>query len=226
MQESLVNTQTDSLMTELDAAISKLQRFAELRGGACRGIMSFGLGMAINVRNRLREQQERIAYLERLASTDELTGILNRRGVSDKLRTALTKARRKGGQGVLIFLDVDNFKLINDTFGHLAGDEVLKTIAGTIAGNIRGADFAGRIGGDEFVILMANSAWTDGCKRARDLEAAINSAYAVWRGELIPLSVSSGVQAYGESDLCEQLLARADSLMYQNKRNKRQWEAA
>ena len=101
-----------------------------------------------------RKQTER--ELRRLADHDSLTGLLNRRGFMDGLRRELRRMERKGEYGALLLLDLDNFKLVNDTAGHLAGDQVLRTTADVLRRRLRATDVIGRLGGDEFAALVLN----------------------------------------------------------------------
>ena len=101
-----------------------------------------------------RKQTER--ELRRLADHDSLTGLLNRRGFMDGLRRELRRMERKGEYGALLLLDLDNFKLVNDTAGHLAGDQVLRSTADVLRRRLRASDVIGRLGGDEFAALVLN----------------------------------------------------------------------
>ena len=101
-----------------------------------------------------RKQTER--ELRRLADHDSLTGLLNRRGFMEGLRRELRRMERKGEYGALLLLDLDNFKLVNDTAGHLAGDQVLRATAEVLRRRLRATDVIGRLGGDEFAALVLN----------------------------------------------------------------------
>jgi diguanylate cyclase (GGDEF)-like protein len=184
-------------------------------------ILRMTLDIAVESRNRLVENRERIATLERLVVTDELTGLLNRRGFAERVRCALSNSRRQNGSGILIHLDLDDFKLINDTYGHPAGDEALKVVARLLTSRVRDTDAVGRMGGDEFSVLLADSRWTDGWRRAREMQSAIDSTYVVWEGEAIPLKASLGVENYGPEDEFSNLVKKADDAMYKVKRERK-----
>ena len=166
----------------------------------------------------IAEQMQRLAHFEHLAVTDELTGLLNRRGFQAEIKRTMLSARRYKEKGVLIFVDLDGFKPINDTHGHAAGDEVLRTVAGLLSENVRATDAVGRLGGDEFAILLARSSWEDGLKRAEAFDEMINGAVADWEGETIPIRASLGFQTYGPNDDMEKILQSADDAMYATKR--------
>ncbi|NQU58554.1 MAG: GGDEF domain-containing protein [Rhodospirillales bacterium] len=162
--------------------------------------------------------QDRIAELELLAETDELTGLPNRRGFDNLLQRVLSGVSRYDEQGVLIYIDLDAFKPINDSCGHAAGDEVLRQVATLLRDGIRDTDFAGRMGGDEFAVLLTRTNWENGFKRARRIEKQLNNSIVHWHGRMIAISASFGLQGYGAKEDGLDLLARADEAMYTTKR--------
>lgn len=167
---------------------------------------------------KIAEQKKRLAFLERLSVTDELTGLLNRRGFEAEIRRTMQGAKRYQEKGVLIFIDLDGFKPINDTHGHAAGDAVLRHLGEVLTQNIRGTDSVGRLGGDEFSILLTRTTWGDGLKRAEFFDKLVNSTAITWNGELIEVRASFGFQTYGPDDDLSQLLKLADDAMYVSKR--------
>ena len=178
------------------------------------------LDAAEEVQTFLAEQTARIAYLENLTLTDELTGLRNRRGFNEQLRRTLAAANRYGDQGVLVFCDLDNFKNINDTYGHHVGDYVLRQLAKVLEAEVREIDLVARLGGDEFAILMIQTNWRDGIKRAQMLSRAVNRTIVTYHGNEISVSASFGVEPFGPQDEENNLIARADMAMYVNKRKK------
>jgi diguanylate cyclase (GGDEF)-like protein len=174
---------------------------------------------------RLREaeaamarQKERIEHLEALTMTDELTGLLNRRGFLEAFRRELAATRRGASGGVLLFIDLDGFKTINDVHGHLCGDAYLRRSADILRGNVREHDIAARLGGDEFALLLTRTGKSQGEARARRLEEIFHAATCPWDGASLPLRASFGAQAYGAEDDVTEALDRADALMYAAKR--------
>ncbi len=167
---------------------------------------------------RTAELFERVAYLEHLASTDELTGLLNRRGFQAELHRTLSATGRYEEIGVLVYVDLDGFKPVNDTYGHAAGDEVLRQVARILQENVRETDYVGRLGGDEFAVLLTRTKWEDGLTLAEVLNQRMNSASVRWQGRTIALRASLGFQAYGPKDDGRELLERADDAMYRTKR--------
>jgi diguanylate cyclase (GGDEF)-like protein len=171
-------------------------------------------------------QNERIAALaaaraefEKLASEDPLTGLFNRRVFNDRLAHAVERATRTGASLALIFIDIDDFKLINDTYGHAAGDHLLKQVAARLSLCARAADTVCRWGGDEFGIITEES----DAARASVLMQRIEQALAVpfdIRGKAMAVVASAGLCLYpDEADDMETLIQNADAAMYRAKRN-------
>lgn len=184
----------------------------------------------------IAEQQERIAHLESLTMTDELTGLLNRRGFYDHFRRELAAARRLGlpggagapsgtGGGVVVMIDLDGFKAINDTHGHLAGDSYLRQVARLIAAAVRREDVVARIGGDEFAILLTGMDAEAGAARAQQLLDLATGWHLQWNGAELPIRFSLGVQAYGAGDQEDEVMRKADAHMYGNKGRQRHRKA-
>ena len=180
----------------------------------------FSLRAADDAERLLAQQRERIAELERLALTDELTGLLNRRAIEAEMGRALAAARRYDERGVLVYMDMDGFKAINDTYGHAAGDEVLRQVARVLQDNVRDTDRIGRLGGDEFAILLARTSWEDGVERAKAIDRVVNATVVDWNGRMVALKASFGVQRYGAGDDGAELLIHADKAMYTIKRGR------
>lgn len=179
------------------------------------------LAYAASAEQHISEQQARICELEALSSTDELTGLHNRRGLYDFMTRALSLARRHEEKGVLAFLDLDNFKQINDTYGHNTGDLALKTFAETIKSNLRESDFVARVGGDEFVFVLIHTSEEDGRKRALTIQKIADSTTLTLRDRELPLKASMGIIAYNGDSNYGQLMRSADLAMYKNKRAKK-----
>lgn len=168
----------------------------------------------------LAKQRARINDLESMTMTDESTGLLNRRGFQREIRKALSGARRKGKKGILVICDLDGFKEINDTHGHIAGDQVLTEIAAILQENVRGTDSVARLGGDEFAILMMDACEERAEKRATELSAIINSHMAKIDGKEIPVKASFGIAALDSTASAADLYNAADKAMYEHKRGK------
>ena len=194
---------------------------ATVTSSAIRQIGQLAHTLAEELSSHLRAQDKRIAELENLATTDPLTRVLNRRGFEDRMRHELSIARRHGVGGVLIFVDLDKFKPINDTYGHAAGDQVLLTVGNLLRGYIRETDYIGRLGGDEFAILLPRSNKRDGLRRAEELDRTLNNAHAQWGGQQIPIKASCGVHMYASNADVDELLESADAAMYKIKQERK-----
>ena len=166
--------------------------------------------------------------MSRLAYYDVLTGLSNRRMFIERLQHAVSVGARRSRFGALLFLDVDNFKSINDTIGHDAGDLMLQEIALRLQASLRASDSVARIGGDEFVVLLEElDSSTDGAAAyahevAHKIRAVLGQPYAL-RERSFPGSVSIGVALWGGEPLEEvsELLKRSDLAMYEAKRSGR-----
>ena len=147
-----------------------------------------------------------------------MTGLLNRRGFHQALGAGLARAQRYGETGVLVLCDLDRFKAINDSLGHLAGDAVLAAVAGQLRRGTRRSDTMARIGGDEFAILLTDTGRDPAGERLRRLETEINALKVGWKGGPITVSASFGLAAYDGSSTAQGLLFLADRDLYTRKR--------
>jgi diguanylate cyclase (GGDEF)-like protein len=172
---------------------------------------------AENLRAALVAAQRRIKELERRADEDALVPLLNRRGFIRELERALAYARRYGAKASLVYLDLDDFKLINDTFGHAAGDKVLEGVARLLLDNVRSSDVVGRLGGDEFAIVLWNTEGAPAEAKVCALAGMIAAAsFAAVKGK-VKLTASHGVTALNANDTADTALMRADNAMYAGK---------
>lgn len=168
---------------------------------------------------RIAELQKRIELLEQQATHDELTGILNRRGFFEAFTQELGRVERGySGGGLLILIDLDNFKMINDTYGHQAGDAALRLVGKTLSGGSRSMDICARLGGDEFVLLLANTEREKALARAQNLIKQLNSLSLVWYGAEIPVRASLGLKDYRGGETPESIFGEADAHLYNEKR--------
>ncbi len=158
--------------------------------------------------------------LAALANTDALTGLLNRRSFTADLERRLQHARRTGRGGTLLYLDLDNFKPINDRFGHERGDAVLVQVADRLRRGSRAGDLAARLGGDEFALWAAETDEAGALAKAQGLIATVRECAGALNGAQPPLGISIGVARFDPStgETLDDLLARADEAMYRAKR--------
>jgi diguanylate cyclase (GGDEF)-like protein/PAS domain S-box-containing protein len=165
----------------------------------------------------MRDVTERLALLEQLrhqAFHDNLTNLPNRALFEDRLSRALVRLRRRGGVAAVMFVDLDDFKTVNDGLGHAAGDELLRVTAGRLQGVLRAQDTAARLGGDEFAVLLEDlvdegEALAVAERLCRALEPALIVA-----GQQVAPSASVGVACLRADDTAEELLRNADVAMY------------
>ena len=178
--------------------------------------------------NRQLEQKvaERTQALETLqkqtdllARTDTLTGLSNRRDFYDKTQHELSRRKRLGCEAALVMIDIDFFKRVNDTYGHLSGDEVLKAMSHVAQSANRATDILARIGGEEFAIFMPDTALTDALQVAERLRLALaNTTVTLPEGQHIQITVSMGVTSTQPNDThIDDLLKRVDTALYQAK---------
>ena len=169
-----------------------------------------------SLQHRLREEQARLAQQ---ALHDQLTGLPNRILLTDRLLQATTSLERRGTGAVVLYLDLDNFKAINDRFGHPAGDRLLITVASRLQALARAGDTVARLGGDEFVVLAADLTDPDTAARslAERIHLAMREPVAVGERQL-HTSVSIGIAPVRPDSDPEECLAQADAAMYQAKR--------
>jgi diguanylate cyclase (GGDEF)-like protein len=175
-------------------------------------LASFGFVLMCNDRSQ--------ADLERLAATDPLTGVLNRRMLEELVAGQLADARRHLRPLSVLLIDADHFKAINDEFGHEAGDHALRALVGAVRPQLRPNDLIGRLGGEEFVVVLGATQAPEAMQVAERLRAAVAALPLLVGGRHVALSVSIGVatQEAQEPDDFGALLRCADGAMYAAKR--------
>ena len=173
------------------------------------------------LRTQLAQALARIDQLQASADTDFLLEIPNRRGFERELHRAIAYIKRYHASGAVIVLDVDRLKPINDTFGHAAGDSVLKAIVTALSRQIRSSDVIGRLGGDEFALLLWNLSETDAHAKAALLEQAVDGLSFVFRGRPVTTGASAGVAVLGLHSEAGRALEEADCAMYVRKAQRR-----
>jgi len=174
------------------------------------------------LRAELEASRARISELETRIDVDPLTETLNRRGFERELKRSLAYVKRYRASAALIYLDLDEFKPVNDRHGHAAGDAVLKAIAATLTRSVRASDVVARIGGDEFVILLWNVDEATAMAKAVELEATIYATRVRFRTSTLVVGASAGTIIIGPLDTPAQARARADAAMYARKMERRE----
>jgi diguanylate cyclase len=171
-------------------------------------------------RCRMEQQAEELDRTRQEARTDALSGVANRKAFDDKLRLLLGYQRRDGHPFVLMLLDLDHFKWINDTFGHLAGDRVIGALGALLTKLVREGDFVARYGGDEFAVLLPHTDREVGAKVAQRIcEETTRTNFGVAKtSEQTAITVSIGLAVSRPGDTCESVFKRADDVLYASKK--------
>lgn len=171
---------------------------------------------------QVRRLQKQVAKLTGEAETDPLTGALNRRAGMQRLKGEQARAQRYGRPSwALLSVDVDHFKAVNDSFGHPAGDEVLKTVADVLRQVSRTTDSVIRCGGEEFWVLLPETSLAMAKAHADRLRAKLQRMVQVRGQQAIPITASIGVAASGKEEDLSLVICRSDSALYSAKRNGR-----
>ncbi len=178
-------------------------------------------GAALRVDGVASDISERHSHAQQIvhqAMHDALTGLPNRNLITDRITQALAHARRDQHQGALLFMDLDGFKFVNDSYGHSFGDALLRAVAVRLRGLVRDTDTVGRLGGDEFVLLLPKLAHADDAQRVAATVVDALVAPFVIAGRELGLSASIGVRVFPHTaDDCDSVLAHADVAMYRAK---------
>jgi diguanylate cyclase (GGDEF)-like protein len=170
---------------------------------------------ALGVADRLRAQRLALSEAEKRAQTDPLTGVLNRRSLIERLDAACSRAKARGLPIALLFIDLDHFKQINDSFGHQAGDACLRAIIDPIHAELRQSDVIGRYGGEEFVVILSSADAAAAHPIAQRILERVADVRVHGYGDPIGLTCSIGIAASDTLGLWgEHLLARADAAVY------------
>jgi diguanylate cyclase (GGDEF)-like protein/PAS domain S-box-containing protein len=190
------------------------------------GQITHFLGVVVDIteRKQLEHQLHQAnMLLQEQAIRDPLTGLHNRRYLDETLPRELQRAERAGQPVGIIMLDIDHFKWFNDTYGHDAGDTVLRAVGAFLQQHTRGADIACRYGGEEFTLVLPGASLADTQQRAEELRAGILSLVVKHNGQaLAQVTISLGVAVFPEhSALADDIIRLADQALYQAKRNGR-----
>lgn len=168
-----------------------------------------------------RNFHEHLEVQRQKALIDALTGLPNRAAWAERLELEVARWQRYGGELLMAVLDVDLFKRINDDYGHLAGDKVLKLIATELARRLRKTDFIARFGGEEFVVLLPSTPLEGGQQLMDSLRLAIEACPFHFKGERVTITISIGLCAFTEKETAESVFERADQALYKAKRDGR-----
>jgi diguanylate cyclase (GGDEF)-like protein len=170
------------------------------------------------LRRELRQARQRLDDVEREADQDDLLPLLNRRAFVRETTRTIALARRYGTPASLIYLDLNDFKAINDSCGHAGGDAVLRHVAQLLSDNVRDSDVVGRLGGDEFGILLSHANQDVAQSKAESLASKLAASPVNLNGQAVACSFAYGAFELKGGDDADIAIARADEAMYANKR--------
>ena len=171
-----------------------------------------------DLRQEVGRLKARLNEAEGLADQDVLTPLLNRRALLRELRRVLAFVQRYGGAASLIYFDLDGLKAVNDRFGHAAGDMALQAVADRLASNVRESDIVGRVGGDEFAVILVHADQATALAKAEGLAGLVEAEPVSCGDWLVPIKVSYGVGEILAGATAEQVVAEADQAMYARRR--------
>src|SRR5690242_3948597 len=173
------------------------------------------------LKRELAVARARIGELEARADIDPLLDILNRRGFERELARSLAHVKRYGTQAVLMFIDLDGFKAVNDRYGHGAGDALLKAVARELGLRVRASDVVGRLGGDEFGVVIWRADEAQATAKAREIEALIARIVITHGQAQIQVGASVGIASLIAEATSIQTIAATDRAMYARKEERR-----
>jgi diguanylate cyclase (GGDEF)-like protein len=190
---------------------------AELSPNVKAALMAL-LDEVARLREELEHTRKRIQHLERVADEDAMLPIANRRAFVRELSRVISYSERYGTPGSVLYFDLNGMKNINDRYGHPAGDEALRHFAQILVENTRDSDTVGRIGGDEFGVILAQADEAQAREKAESLVTVLAATPMRWEGHAIPLSCAIGLHQFTGKHSADEALSKADANMYDEKR--------
>jgi len=174
-----------------------------------------------SLRRELSQTRTRLEDMEKAADQDGMLPLLNRRAFVRELTRTIAIADRYNTPASLVYFDLNYLKKTNDTYGHAAGDAVLAHFADVLVAHVRDSDYVGRLGGDEFGVLLSHANQEQALRKADSLARALKESPTEWNGNLIPVSFAYGAFELKSGDNPDLAMARADQAMYEHKRASR-----
>ncbi len=199
---TMIRQSLEKSIAELETCVTKMVRD--------------GQESVTELRAQMQGYKDRLAEVERIASEDPLTGLINRRLIERELELRSSQ----GSPFSIIYVDLNDFKQINDTFGHLSGDDLLKQFAGELQAAFRSTDMVGRWGGDELLIVLVDGDFRDARTRTERIEKWVDGEYTVTTQSgvrKVQVSAACGVASWQAGDTPAAILQRADAAMYEHK---------
>lgn len=221
---SRMDCDVDCLTQQLTDSIEKIRLTFGHQASELEAPILQLLEANVTLRDRLhsarRELSSKKSELEAFvneARTDLLTGLKNRRSFDEELHRSFAQRQRQGIVFSLILVDIDNFKKINDSYGHLSGDHVLQSVARTLTVTTRDMDFVCRYGGDEFAVICSGSQLHEAAVAAERIRQAVADEMQPLKDAVVQVTISLGVAEVGPSEIADGLLLRADEALYSAK---------
>jgi diguanylate cyclase (GGDEF)-like protein len=176
------------------------------------------MGEVARLKREVEITRRQLVDAERAANQDTLLPILNRRAFVRELARFAAFAERYGTPASLLYFDLDGFKSVNDAHGHAAGDAVLHHFAGLLASHVRGTDVVGRLGGDEFGVVLAHVTLDYARRKGEELAHTLSSNPPRWQGQPVAVNFSYGAYELRPGENADIVIANADQAMYAQKR--------
>ncbi len=183
-----------------------------------RDLMLSAKKEAYDAEGRVHELEKKLEHMSELVREDQLTGSLNRRGLDDVFERESARADRRGAPICVSLLDLDNFKALNDTYGHFAGDEALIHLVRVVKDTLRPTDVIARFGGEEFLILLPDTTIEDGTQTMMRVQRALTKHFFMYKNEQILITFSAGVAQRRPGEDQDAVTNRADAAMYRAKK--------
>ncbi|MBF8661212.1 GGDEF domain-containing protein [Pseudomonas putida] len=213
----LLESRLEGLLMTMDQHQHERDRREQALAGRLQGLSERVASMeqeALGYREHLEEQRQK-------ALLDPLTGLPNRAAWSEQVEREMQRWQENGGDLAMAILDLDHFKQINDGYGHLAGDKVLKIVADQLRKRLRGQDFIARFGGEEFVLLLPDTSPADALQVVETMRLAVEACPFHFKGERVVVSTSIGLSTFRPGEVADQVLKRADAALYRAKQRGR-----
>jgi diguanylate cyclase (GGDEF)-like protein len=210
-----------SLTLHVDGTTATLLRFMNLMAFAGICLMVIAVVFALALRRSFARERRYRQELRKLAETDELTGIANRRELLTYLDKRIAEARRTATPLSFAIFDIDNFKRVNDTFGHAMGDEAIKHVVRTAQATVRINDRIGRMGGEEFGIVLPKSSEQNAYMVCERMRGRLNEQPFITEQAELAITISTGIATLTDTDDAASLIERADKALYEAKRSGR-----
>ncbi|HHJ39694.1 MAG: hypothetical protein AXA67_00745 [Methylothermaceae bacteria B42] len=220
LEETDLEALKTTISSRLDMLTQQLRHYQEAEAQRNSEVDQKVRAMTERLQALERESQElhqRLRLAHQQALYDPVTGLPNRKAVEERLAQEFSRWQRFKQPVSLLVWDIDRFKQINDRFGHQAGDKALRIVAQTLGQGIREADFIGRYGGEEFVMLLPGTEVEGGLKVAEKLRRAVETCGFNSRGKPVPITISCGITEFREGDRVETAFERADKALYEAK---------